>query len=413
MPTIDYNNNKQVIAELDLLLLEMWFLSNLKNKKIKFNPEPILNFFNVSNKQPTPKEEKFVDLHFEIAKKVDALIAKYESELKTGEPEMISKIHQDIPIPNIIENREPSIIRQPEIPVFNAGNFQNISFGEFKQEEELFEIVEPPEFIPVEDKPQDDVETSESFMLDDQDKSDFKIFSALGRIKVRNNEKTSKQKTVKTEKPKKQTVKSETTKTKFNDLSIKKDELEKTRQEIEAKRQALKKAKEKEKAKKLELKKQKVEKKKEEKLKKLELKRLEKEKKIQELKKQKEEKQKQIEREKEEKLKQIEREKQEKLKAKKIKEKEIAAKQKVDEKEEKPVKEKKVKINIKKETPVGMDNFVRRRQEIKEQYDRDVEKLIPIIDGLLEKLPDDIIDNFAQSKDFVLYEKVVSKYKHM
>ena len=211
MPSINYKKNKQIINDIDLILLEMWFLSNLKNKNIRFTPKPILNFFNVTNKQPSPREQKFVNLHFEIVKKVDALISKYESEFKTNKPEMISTIHQDIPIFNIIEKREPSIIRQPEIPVFNTENIQNISFGEIKQEEDFFEIVEPPEFIPVGDNRQDNKETSESFILGDQDKSRLKILSSLGRIKVRNSNnpkqkavKTEKQKTVITKKPNEQ-----------------------------------------------------------------------------------------------------------------------------------------------------------------------------------------------------------------
>jgi len=416
MPSINYKKNKQSRNDLDLLLLEMWFLSNLKNKKIRFNPEAILNFFNVTNKQPLPREEKFVNLHFEIVKKVDALISKYESELKTNEPKTISTIHQDMPISNIIEKREPSIIRQPEIPVFNTEIIQNISFGEIKQEEDFFEIVEPPEFIPVEDKQQENEKTSDSFLLGDQDKSRLKFLSSLGRIKVRNTN-TQKQQTIKTEKQK--SIKTEKQKEQINGILVKKEELEKTRQEIEARKKALKNAIEKEKKKKVELKKQRAEKKRAEKLQKLELKRLEKEKKIQKLK---EEKQKQMEKEREEKLKakkikeqeiaekqkQIEREREEKLKAKKIKEQEIAEKQKEKEKE----REERVKTKIKKEPPVGMDTFIKPKKEEIDQYDRDVEKLIPIIDGLLEKLPDDVIDNFAHSKDFVLYEKVINKYKN-
>ena len=43
--------------------------------------------------------------------------------------------------------------------------------------------------------------------------------------------------------------------------------------------------------------------------------------------------------------------------------------------------------------------------------DEDVKKLLPIIDSLLEKLPDEIVNEFANSKDFGLYEKVIEKYK--
>ena len=47
----------------------------------------------------------------------------------------------------------------------------------------------------------------------------------------------------------------------------------------------------------------------------------------------------------------------------------------------------------------------------KPNFDSDVEKLLPVIDSLLEKLPDEVIDSFAKSDDFALYEKVVKKYK--
>lgn len=41
----------------------------------------------------------------------------------------------------------------------------------------------------------------------------------------------------------------------------------------------------------------------------------------------------------------------------------------------------------------------------------DLEKLVLVIDQILAKLPDDVIDDFAQSEEFLLYEKVINKYK--
>jgi hypothetical protein len=50
--------------------------------------------------------------------------------------------------------------------------------------------------------------------------------------------------------------------------------------------------------------------------------------------------------------------------------------------------------------------------EFDENYlDEDVKNLIPVIDDLLGQLPDEIIDDFANSNNFELYEKVVKKYK--
>lgn len=43
--------------------------------------------------------------------------------------------------------------------------------------------------------------------------------------------------------------------------------------------------------------------------------------------------------------------------------------------------------------------------------DEDVRKVLKIADDLLEKLPENVIDEFATSDDFVLYEKVITKYK--
>jgi len=54
-----------------------------------------------------------------------------------------------------------------------------------------------------------------------------------------------------------------------------------------------------------------------------------------------------------------------------------------------------------------------KKENVKEKtfFDEDVEKIIPVIDSLLEKLPEKVIEDFVQSDDFALYEKVVSKYK--
>ena len=45
------------------------------------------------------------------------------------------------------------------------------------------------------------------------------------------------------------------------------------------------------------------------------------------------------------------------------------------------------------------------------KFDQDVERLLPILDSLLEKLPEEVISEFAESDDFDLYEKVMKKYK--
>jgi len=384
MPSNNYKKDKQVISDLDLLLIEMWFLSNLRNKKIKFNPKPILDFFHIETKQPTKVNEKFVDLHFEIAKKVDALIAQYDSELQNNEPQMITTTQRKLPFIDTIEIRQPNI-RQPEMSVFKPITPPNLNFGEVTPEEDFFEIIEPPEFIEVNEDIQEEDEETQSFMLGEKEKSTFRSFIGLGKIKV-NNKKTTKTKSVTTKKPKEEK----------NGFTVKKEELEKTRQEIEERKKQLQKAKEKEKAKKLELKKQKKEKLKQEKIKKLEQKRIEKQKRLEKIKKLREEKQKQKEQERKEKLKAKELEKEVNEKIEKLKKE----KNKILDKKEKQVE------------PAGMEEFIKSKKGDKTIFDKDVEKLIPIIDGLLEKLPDNEIEKFAKSKDFALYEKVVNKYKN-
>ncbi|MBS3778644.1 MAG: hypothetical protein KGY50_05090, partial [Candidatus Thermoplasmatota archaeon] len=42
--------------------------------------------------------------------------------------------------------------------------------------------------------------------------------------------------------------------------------------------------------------------------------------------------------------------------------------------------------------------------------DEDVIHLLKITDELLGKLPEDVIEDFSQSDDFILYEKVMKKY---
>ena len=42
---------------------------------------------------------------------------------------------------------------------------------------------------------------------------------------------------------------------------------------------------------------------------------------------------------------------------------------------------------------------------------RDVKKILKILDGLLEKLPDEEIKRFADSEDFRLYEKILEFYE--
>jgi hypothetical protein len=50
-------------------------------------------------------------------------------------------------------------------------------------------------------------------------------------------------------------------------------------------------------------------------------------------------------------------------------------------------------------------------EETVEEFDEDLIKVLLMTDELLGKLPEKVIDEFSQSKEFTLYEKVLSKYK--
>ena len=43
--------------------------------------------------------------------------------------------------------------------------------------------------------------------------------------------------------------------------------------------------------------------------------------------------------------------------------------------------------------------------------DEDTRKLLKILDDLLDKLPEEVVDKFANSNDYLLYEKVLEKFK--
>ncbi len=75
--------------------------------------------------------------------------------------------------------------------------------------------------------------------------------------------------------------------------------------------------------------------------------------------------------------------------------------------EEKPVEEEKIQQEItetiEEKREYSPDNL---------NFDEDVAKLLPIIDSLFEKLPEEAIDEFTNSEYFELYEKVLLKYKN-
>jgi len=62
-------------------LIGIGALKSLKNKKIRFNLRPFSNSKHVENNNfEVAKDMSFVDLHLDVAKKVDALIAQLDQE---------------------------------------------------------------------------------------------------------------------------------------------------------------------------------------------------------------------------------------------------------------------------------------------------------------------------------------------
>jgi hypothetical protein len=61
---------------------------------------------------------------------------------------------------------------------------------------------------------------------------------------------------------------------------------------------------------------------------------------------------------------------------------------------------------------IGTEEFKEKTNETEQTFlDEDIKKLLIITDDLLAKLPEEVIDEFANSEDFKLYSKVFNKYK--
>lgn len=82
---------------------------------------------------------------------------------------------------------------------------------------------------------------------------------------------------------------------------------------------------------------------------------------------------------------------------------------KKNKKEEKTKTEEKKQVEKTEETDEG--DLIAEVELDEPLVDEDVKKLIPVLDELLGELPDEIIDDFANSENFELYKKVVGRYK--
>ncbi len=374
-----------------------------KVKKIRFNKNPK----DIENKK---EEIKTLDLDTEISDRIDHIIKKHRE--KPIEKNFLNKT---------IEHRKP-INKNPISPYFKT---DNTNINKIALNKDFFD--QPLPFK--QEVNTSDIEFSDKnninfyFHKKKKDKKDLK--EKIPKIKINMGSKKS-------------------TKTKKkNKVTKAKTELEKAKEEIERKKQEIKNIEKKAKEKEIELKKKKIQKEKQ-------MKKLEKEKIMQEKLKNKKEKQLAIEKEKKRKQKEKEeklrKKKEEKLAKEKAKQKKLEEKkrkqieqkkQKEQKKKEekkqpkkskpkakkkiKPKKDKKTKISFnlfktdKKETNIPKQEKTEPPQptvqETVPNMDEELSQAFDIIDELLGELPDEKIDQFANSDDFEIYEKVIKKYK--
>ena len=431
--------------QLQILLSELGFFTDLKTKKIKFNPKPLKQKKQKTEIETPTEIPSFIDLHLDTTSKIDELIKKHEQQ----------NINKEEPIEKttLTQIREPWS-KTPKKSLFQPETIQTT----FEKNDSLFELEGGPSF-------NQNIQTNNPTPLSNQvtffnepltnkninsvEKIDNNqdLLAGLGIRINRNPNQTTTQKT--------------------KESTIAKTDLDKARQELERKKQELEEMQRLAKEKEEELKKKEEEEKKLERLNKIKQKELEKENRIKEkqqrleqirqekeqriLEKQRQielekqekekriiEKQLQIESEKQEKLKKIEEEKlirerelkkmlkeqeeKEKLLAKQQKIEEItykkarlkeeqqslqAEQEKLEEKMKEPEKKLGFKINIKTQKPEKTNKPELTNINISHE---EVGQALKIVDNLLEKLPEAVIIEFIKSKDYEIYERVLSKY---
>ncbi|KYK24249.1 hypothetical protein AYK24_06335 [Thermoplasmatales archaeon SG8-52-4] len=462
MPCLKDWEKKFVIYEINVLLAEMGFFSKLKKKKIKFNTNLITDNQQCRIENFNETEKNLVDLQYDITKNIDKLIKQHEKKSNDKEYESILNTKQELPFNKIIELRDQET-KKPEMPLFPTELNSESFYGELNKNKELFEV-EIPNNVTSNNNQYFDI-SFDNLSLD-ENKKPQRFFMDIGKIKFWNkssNQNQSESKKVqgqfndfnKTEvglertkrdieeqertleyakkmenkmknelkekneqKKKEEKLRKLEYKKKIKEDRLRQLQAEKAKKQIEKEERKLKREKLKEeKFKEKEMRKLELIKQNEEKIKKREIERLEKLK-LKEIKRLQEEKER-AEKQKEILLK--EKQKDEELRLKKLeqekieKQKEILLKEKQRAEELKAKKlEQEINGEIKSEEPPEMGKFIQKETGTKNEkhyLDDDVEKLLPIIDQLLEKLPDEVVDEFAQSDNFALYEKVINKYK--
>jgi len=383
------NENKKSI----FLTSETNLLNKIKKDMKSFHTKTKIDF--------KIKKIKPLDLTDDLSKKIDEAINDQR------------EINKNI-LNGKIEIRKP-FDKNPKKPEFKT---DSIFEDKIVFDEELFETEVPTK-----------IDFTQKFF----ELSDERSFSFFFRNKDKKNDSAKKNKVKPTKKEKKQT-KPKISKNKKNGVKKTKKELEKTKDELIKKKKEIEEIEKKAKEKQKELKNKEILTKKKEKKLLHEKKEKERLKKKQQHEKEKIEKRHKTEEEKLKKKREKELEKKKKIEEKqkiktiKIQEKK---KEKPEKKEQKQEKEKKVKI--KKKIRIGIkrkdgekkklfkdkeeENITEpeKTQDIKGSepvlFDDEISQALEIIDELLGELPEEKIDEFVQSDDFKIYERVVSRYK--
>jgi len=77
-------------------LFKMGLKNFLKEHNLRFNPRPFSNQENITTPVVNLKADNLVDLHVQVAERVDALIAEMETEKpKTPKPETENNLFQE------------------------------------------------------------------------------------------------------------------------------------------------------------------------------------------------------------------------------------------------------------------------------------------------------------------------------
>jgi len=450
------------LSNLEILVsTNMGIFKWLENKEIKFNPRPF-----VHKQTHYFHHTKNIEFYADMVKKIDALIQESEQdavfEVVDAEPSTKATTMGEIAeIRNPLQRRperSPPSLDAPAPPVFNKLGTEtelfdvqlpNTTHTDFKIVASIDDIAAPAFRKHVEESSK--TKDFHTWMLGIDEKQGQKVAMNFAKIRVRKKEGAAKKKPTKDAGKTKQKGVSTTTSSgketgghkNINGVTKTLQELEKTKKEIEQREKKLQEAKELEKQKERELKVKEIETKKQKKLKERERKKQLKQQQIKERELQKAERLKQKELLKQEKQKKLLAKKalleQKKREKQKVKVKEIETKKqkqlkteepekkakfilfkKGDEKEEtqEKIKKKMRAKKTRKKAPTlstsKTHHFLHKKKEITEEspmVDDDLIKVLTIADNLLEKLPNDVVDNFVQTKDFELYERVISKYK--